>query len=78
MIAEVERDGLMDTTVHSMLGFFINPRRHRRVDATPLRFFWNIFFVYRSNVTIFSLAFRLSFLRPPGKFQDPDPLLFHL
>ena len=31
----------------------------------PLRFFWNIFFVYRSNVTIFSLAFRPSFLRPP-------------
>ena len=36
------------------------------VDATPpLRFFWNIFFVYRSIVTIFSIAFRPSFLRPP-------------
>ena len=31
----------------------------------PLRFFWNIFFVNRSIVTIFSIAFRPSFLRPP-------------
>ena len=43
------------------------------VDATPLRFFWNIFFVNRSIVTIFSIAFRPSFLRPTWKFQDPDP-----
>ena len=35
------------------------------VDATPLRFFWNIFFVNCLIVTIFSIAFRPSFLRPP-------------
>ena len=56
----------------------LNPRRHRGVDATPLRFFWNIFFVNRSIVTIFSIAFRPSFLRPPWKFQDPDPLTLDL
>ena len=38
-----------------------------------LRFFWNIFFVNRSIVTIFYIAFRPSFLRPPWKFQNPDP-----
>ena len=48
------------------------------VDATPLRFFWNIFFIYWSNATIFSIAFPPSFLRPPWKFQDPDPLTFDL
>ena len=44
----------------------INPRRHKGggVDATPLRFFWNIFFVNRLIVTIFPIAFRPSFLRP--------------
>ena len=31
------------------------------------------FFVNRSIVTIFSIAFRPSFLRPPWKIQDPDP-----
>ena len=46
----------------------------------PLRFFWNIFFVNRAIVTIFSIAFRPSFLRPTWKFQDPDgdPLTFDL
>ena len=35
------------------------------VDATALQFFWNIFFVKSSIVTIFSIAFRPSFLRSP-------------
>ena len=39
----------------------------------PLRFFWNIFFVNRSIVTIFSIAFRPYFLRPHWKCQDPNP-----
>ena len=43
-----------------------NPRRHRGGggDATLLRFFCNIFFVHRSNITIFSIAFRQSFYVP--------------
>ena len=60
-------------SMRSIIIAYINSRRHRGVDATPLQFFWNIFFVNRSIVTIFSIAFRPSFLRPPWKFQDPDP-----
>ena len=57
----------------------VNPRRHRGGGwCNPPRFFWNIFFIYRSNVTIFDIAFPPSFLRPPWKFQDPDPLTFDL
>ena len=60
---------------HQSMG--LNPRRHRgggvMQPPPPLRFFWNIFFVNRSIVTIFSIAFRPSFLRHPWKFQDPDP-----
>ena len=44
----------------------------------PLRFFWNIFFVNRSIVTIFSIAFRPSFLRPPENFKTLTPLTFDL
>ena len=57
----------------------INPRRHRDwgVDATPLRFFRNIFF-YRSNVINFSIAYRTSFFHPSWKFSDPDRLNFDL
>ena len=45
----------------------LNPRRHRGggLMQPPLRFFWNVFFVNRSIVTIFSIAFRPYFLRPP-------------
>ena len=43
----------------------LNPRRHRGIDAPPPpAVFWNIFFVNRSIVTIFPIAFRPSFLRP--------------
>ena len=49
-----------------------------RVDATPLRFFWNIFFVNCSIVTICSIAFRPSFLRPPENLKTLTPLTFHL
>ena len=43
-----------------------------------LRLFWNIFFVNRSIVTIFSIPFRPSFLRPPENFKTLTPLKFDL
>ena len=59
---------------------YFNPRRHRGggLMQPPLRFFWNIFFVNRSIVTIFSIAFRPSFLRPPENFKTLIPLKFYL
>ena len=72
----------------------INPRRHRGggVAATPMRFFWNIFFIYRSNATIFSIAFRPYgsnvtifsidfrpfFSRPPENLKILTLLIFNL
>ena len=43
-----------------------------------LRFFLNIFFVYRSNNTIFSVAFPPSVLRIPENFKTLAPLTFDL
>ena len=80
---------IRDTQIVDLLGTLssseklnhsLNPRQHRGggVDATPWVFFWNTFFVYRSNIIVFYVAFRLSVLRHPWKFQDPDPLTFDL
>ena len=53
----------------------VNPRRHRGGggDATPLRFFWNIFFVNRSIVTIFFYSFPPIFYVPPENFKTLTP-----
>ena len=58
----------------------VNPRRHRGGGwcNPPLRFFWNIFFVNRTIVTIFSIAFRPSFYVPPENFKTLTPLTFDL
>ena len=50
----------------------------RRGWCNPLQFFRNLFFVYWSNATNFSIAYRTYFLRPSWKFPDPDPLTFDL
>ena len=52
----------------------LNPRRHGGVDATPPCGFSGISFLLTVRLSpFFSIAFRPSFLRPPWKFQDPDP-----
>ena len=51
---------------------------YAQVDATPLRFFWNIIFVNRLIVTILSIAFRPFFKVPPENFKTLTPLKFDL
>ena len=55
----------------------VYPRRHRGL-MQPLRFFWDVFFVYCSYVTIFSVAFRSSFYVPPENFKTLTSLIFDL
>ena len=55
------------------------PRQHRGgVDVTSSGFS-GISFLFTGRMSpFFSIAYQPSFLSPPLKFQDPDPLNFHL
>ena len=46
--------------------------------GVPQRFFLEYPFCLPVECHHFSIAYQPSFLRPPEKFQDPDPLTFDL
>ena len=68
MITEVERDWLMDTTVHSMLVFLLTLAGTGGLMQPPAVFLEYLLFTGRMLP-----FFPPIFFTSPGKFKDPDP-----